>query len=167
MTGVQTCALPISELDKLLSVSSDDYILRVAHDMSSTSDAVMVVDIKKDAITNILQNLNLGEGSFVGIITADKQELAVNGKALTAIESGEEQKEKAEDSVSKDKIFVTQDFYEKALKSDTEYGSDYVRSNGTTYLFTYQKIGSSGVMLCSLVPESDRKSTRLNSSHWS
>lgn len=145
---------PVPELDKLLSVSSDDYILRVAHDMSSTSDAVMVVDIKKDAITNILQNLNLGEGSFVGIITADKQELAVNGKALTAIESGEEQKEKAEDSVSKDKIFVTQDFYEKALKSDTEYGSDYVRSNGTTYLFTYQKIGSSGVMLCSLVPES-------------
>lgn len=145
---------PVPELDKLLSVSSDDYILRVAHDMSSTSDAVMVVDIKKDAITNILQNLNLGEGSFVGIITADKQELAVNGKALTAIESGEEQKEKAEDSVSKDKIFVTQDFYEKALKSDTEYGSDYVRSNGTTYLFTHQKIGSSGVMLCSLVPES-------------
>lgn len=145
---------PVPELDKLLSVSSDDYILRVAHDMSSTSDAVMVVDIKKDAITNILQNLNLGEGSFVGIITADKQELAVNGKALTAIESGEEQKEKAEDSVSKDKIFVTQDFYEKALKSDTEYGSDYVRSNGTTYLFTYQKIGSSGVMLCSLVSES-------------
>ncbi|MCI8365254.1 MAG: hypothetical protein HFG34_09960 [Eubacterium sp.] len=145
---------PVPELDKLLSVRSDDYILRVAHDVSSTSDAVMVVDIKKDPITNILQNLNLGEGSFVGIITADKQELTVNGKALTAIESGEEQNEKAEDNVSKEKVFVAQDFYEKALKSDTEYGSDYVRSNGTSYLFTYQKIGTSGVMLCSLVPES-------------
>ncbi|MCI9538672.1 MAG: hypothetical protein HFG35_10475 [Eubacterium sp.] len=143
---------PVPELDKLLSVKSEDYILRVAHDVSSTSDAVMLVDIKKDPITNILQNLNLGEGSFVGIITADKQELTVNGKALTAIESGEE--EKTEDSVSKEKVFVTQDFYEKALKSDTEYGSDYVRSNGTSYLFTYQKIGTSGVMLCSLVPES-------------
>lgn len=145
---------PVPELDKLLSVKSDDYILRVAHDVSSTSDAVMLVDIKKDSITNILQNLNLGEGSFVGIITADKQELTVNGKALTAIESGEEQNEKAEDNVSKEKVFVAQDFYEKALKSDTEYGSDYVRSNGTSYLFTYQKIGTSGVMLCSLVPES-------------
>lgn len=143
---------PVPELDKLLSVKSDDYILRVAHDVSSTSDAVMLVDIKKDPITNILQNLNLGEGSFVGIITADKQELTVNGKALTAIESGEE--EKTGDSVSKEKVFVAQDFYEKALKSDTEYGSDYVRSNGTSYLFTYQKIGTSGVMLCSLVPES-------------
>lgn len=143
---------PVPELDKLLSVKSDDYILRVAHDVSSTSDAVMLVDIKKDPITNILQNLNLGEGSFVGIITADKQELTVNGKALTAIESEEE--EKTEDNVSKEKVFVTQDFYEKALKSDTEYGTDYVRSDGTSYLFTYQKIGTSGVMLCSLVPES-------------
>ena len=143
---------PIPDLDKVLSVNSDDYILRVAHDISSTSDAVMIVDIKKDAIMSILGDLNLGEGSYVGIVTADNQELVVEGKALTS--ETEEDKKNKDENIVKEKIYSEQDFYQEALKSEEENGSDYVRYDGKTYLFTYQKIGTSGVMLCSLVPES-------------
>lgn len=143
---------PIPKLDKKLSVNSDSYMLRVAHDVSSTSDAVMIVDIKKDSILSILEDLNLGEGSYVGIITADKQELVVEGKALTS--DTDKENTKKEENIVKEKIYSDQDFYQEALKSKEETGSDYVRYDGKTYLFTYQKIGKSGIMLCSLVPES-------------
>lgn len=143
---------PIPELDKVLNVKSDDYVLRVGHDVSSTSDAVMIVDIKRDSIMSILQNLNLGEGSYVGIITPDKQELVVEGKALTS--DTDENDNKKDNNIVEESVYADQDFYQKALESEEESGSDYVRYNGKSYLFTYQKTGTTGIMLCSLVPES-------------
>lgn len=138
------------ELDKLLLVEPSSYILRVAHDVSSTTDAVMIVDIKKDAILDILTNFNLGEGSYVGIITPDNQEMVVEGKDITK----EEGKSKTQNNVVKESIYKNQDFYKDALKSEKDSGKDYVRYAGKTYLFTYEKIGRSGIMLCSMVPQS-------------
>lgn len=139
------------DLDKLLLVDPSSYILRVAHDVSSTTDAVMIVDIKKDAILDILTNFNLGEGSYVGIITPDNQEMVVEGKDITKEEEG---KAKSQNNVVKETIYKDQDFYKDALKSEKNSGKDYVRYNGKTYLFTYEKIGRSGIMLCSMVPQS-------------
>lgn len=141
------------ELDKLLLVDTSSYGLRVAHDVSSTTDAVMIVDIKKDAILDILSNLNLGEGSYVGIITSDNQEMVVEGKALTTNEANEDASSD-KNELLKDTIYTEQDFYKEALESEDTSGNDYVRFSGKTYLFTYQKIGKSGIMLCSLVPQS-------------
>lgn len=139
------------DLDKLLLVEPSSYILRVAHDVSSTTDAVMIVDIKKDAILDILTNFNLGEGSYVGIITPDNQEMVVEGKDITKEEEG---KSKTQNNVVKESIYKDQDFYKDALKSEKDSGKDYVRYAGKTYLFTYEKIGRSGIMLCSMVPQS-------------
>lgn len=145
---------PIPELDKVLSVPSDDYVLRVGHDVSSTSDAVMIVDIKKDSILSILQNLNLGEGSYVGIITPDKHELAIEGKALTTDTAEEEKGKEDTNNLVEEPIYIEEDFYQEALASEEASGSDYVRYNGKSYLFTFEKVGTTGIMLCSLVPES-------------
>lgn len=139
------------DLDKLLLVDPSSYILRVAHDVSSTTDAVMIVDIKKDAILDILTNFNLGEGSYVGIITPDNQEMVVEGKDITKEEEG---KSKSQNSIVKETIYKDQDFYKDALKSEKNSGKDYVRFDGKTYLFTFEKIGRSGIMLCSMVPQS-------------
>ena len=138
-------------LDKLLLADPSSYILRVAHDVSSTTDAVMIVDIKKDAILDILTNFNLGEGSYVGIITPDNQEMVVEGKDITKEEEG---KAKSQNNIVKETIYKDQDFYKDALKSEKDSGKDYVRFDGKTYLFTYEKIGRSGIMLCSMVPQS-------------
>lgn len=138
------------KLDELLLVEPSSYILRVAHDVSSTTDAVMIVDIKKDAILDILANFNLGEGSYVGIITPDNQEMVVEGKDPEAQDPG---KGKSQNNVVKESIYKDQDFYKEALKSEKESGKDYVRFEGKTYLFTYEKIGKSGIMLCSMVPQ--------------
>lgn len=139
------------DLDKLLLVDPSSYILRVAHDVSSTTDAVMIVDIKKDAILDILTNFNLGEGSYVGIITPDNQEMVVEGKDIAKEEEG---KAKSQNNIVKETIYKDQDFYKDALKSEKDSGKDYVRFDGKTYLFTFEKIGRSGIMLCSMVPQS-------------
>lgn len=92
-----------------------------------TTDAVMIVDIKKDAILDILTNFNLGEGSYVGIITPDNQEMVVEGKDITKEEEG---KSKSQNSIVKETIYKDQDFYKDALKSEKNSGKDYVRFDG-------------------------------------
>ncbi len=144
---------PVKELDPLLKADSNNYILRVAHDLSSTSDAVMIVDVKRSSILSILQDLNLGEGSYTGLITPDNQELIIEGKEMTEANEEEDSKEKA-DNVITETMYSDQDFYKEALASEEESGSDYVRYKGKSYLFNYQKLGTTGIMLCSLVPQS-------------
>ena len=39
--------------------------------------AVIVIDIKAEAVTEFMQGLNLGDGSIVGFVTAGGRELAV------------------------------------------------------------------------------------------
>ncbi len=145
---------PVEELDKVLKANSKNYVFRVAHDLSSTSDAVMIVDIKRDSILSILQDLNLGEGSYTGIITPDNQELVIEGKDLTKVSDEEDGSAEKADNVVKEPMYSEQDFYQEALASEETSGSDYVRFKGKTYLFNYQKLGTTGIMLCSLVPQS-------------
>ncbi len=146
---------PVEELDKLLKANSKNYMLRVAHDLSSTSDAVMIVDIKRDSLLNILQNLNLGVGSYTGIITPDNQELVIEGQDLKTIKSEEEEKKEAKaDNIVEGNLYSELNFYQDAVASEKESGSDYVRYKGKVYLFNYQKLGTTGIMLCSLVPQS-------------
>ncbi len=142
---------PVKELDSLLKANSKNYVLRVAHDLSSTSDAVMIVDIKRDSVLSILQNLNLGVGSYAGIVTPDNQELVIEGREMTDNAGATEKKN---DNVLDKGIYANEKFYQEALKSKETSGNDYVRYNGNTYLFTYQKMGDTGIMLCSLVPQS-------------
>lgn len=143
----------VPELDNILSVSSSDYLLRVAHDLSSTSDAVIIVDIRKDAIMNILRDLNLGEGSYVGLITGNGEEFTIEGRTLVTDTEDGTDSDNASDAVS-EPVYTSQEFYQDALNSEQESGSSYVRYDGSSYLFTYQKLGTTGIMLCSLVPSS-------------
>jgi methyl-accepting chemotaxis protein len=48
---------------------------------------------------------------------------------------------------------VGKSFYKKALASKEENGSEYVNYNGESYLFMYSKIGTTGTMLCALMPK--------------
>lgn len=143
----------VPELDNILSVSSSDYLLRVAHDLSSTSDAVIIVDIRKDAIMNILRDLNLGEGSYVGLITGNGEEFTIEGRTLVTDTEDGTDSDNASDAVS-EPVYTSQEFYQNALNSEQESGSSYVHYDGSSYLFTYQKLGTTGIMLCSLVPSS-------------
>lgn len=139
---------PIPELDSILATNGDKYVIRAAHAMPMTSDAVIILDIDRNAVMDVLKNLNLGTGSYVGIVTSDNHELVIEGSTAS---SNTEEEAAAVENV----VYADQDFYQNAVNSENPKGSDYVQYKGSSYLFTYEKLGNSGIMLCSLVPSSN------------
>lgn len=142
---------PQPELDNLFDTNSDNYILRVSHALTNASNGIIIVDLRRDTITELLHRLNLGEGSYIGLISPDGQELVTKGKALDT--SIEDNSKSEEDTVS-ETIYSDKDFYQKAVASEEESGSSYVRFEGKKYLFVYTKLSSNDMMLCSLIPNS-------------
>lgn len=125
-------------LDEYLRLDPEEYIL-VCQMEAQTGDAVVVIDIRKDAITEFLQGLDLGNGSIVGFITSGGREIAVQRMA------GEEQGVVIEGAT----VFADKDFY---LQSSNETGVSEVSYEGETYLFFHDTSEETGATVCALVP---------------
>ena len=125
-------------LDEYLSIDSSRYIM-VYQAAAQNGKAVIVIDIKAEAVTEFMQGLNLGDGSIVGFVTAGGRELAVKRNA------GDEQGTPVEGET----IFADKDFYLQASETD---GVRQVQYNGTEYLFFHSKSEDTGATMCALVP---------------
>ena len=147
---------PQPDLDETFTVKSDKIGLRVVHSLTSTTDAYIIVDVKRSALTDILHSLNFGEDSRLGIVTNGGTEIVTLGNDLSDNASDEEKAEadKIEAEETKEKSFANEDFYKEAVKSKETDGFKYVKYQGSSYLFSYSKVGETNIMLCSLVPES-------------
>jgi methyl-accepting chemotaxis protein len=94
------------------------------------------MDIRVDTINKILADLSF-ESGYLGFIAPDGFEVI----------------DKTNKNVKTDKaVFTDQQFYKKALESNTSTGSDTVDYKGKKHLFLYSKIGDTGAMICSLMP---------------
>jgi methyl-accepting chemotaxis protein len=118
-------------LDEKLGKS---YAIRYIRRFSETN-AVIIIDLNKDVIQNNLLDLQLDQLGEVGFITSDGVEI---------IPSGEHNEKE---------VFTGQKFYNAAVSSDKSNDSYYVNKNGSEYLFIYSKIGNSGAMICTLIPQ--------------
>lgn len=125
-------------LDEYLSIDPSGYIM-VYQATAQNGKAVIVIDIKAEAVTEFMQGLNLGDGSIVGFVTAGGRELAVKRNA------GDEQGTPVEGET----IFADKDFYLQASETD---GVRQVQYNGTEYLFFHSKSEDTGATMCALVP---------------
>lgn len=94
----------------------------------------IVTDVTMDAIKNVLKEFDWGEGSISGFITSD-------GREIVSIDKNEN-------------VFLSQNFYEDAIKSVKKTGADYVTYEGAQYLYIYSKIDSVGALVCGLIPKS-------------
>ncbi|MBO5277942.1 MAG: methyl-accepting chemotaxis protein [Lachnospiraceae bacterium] len=136
------------ELDALLGLDKEKYACSYMR-LCSNMAAVAVADLSKEAIEDILQNLELGEGTLAGFITAD-------GREIIHSSMGEGEAEGYS--------FLTQEYYEEALTALDIAGetqqegicdfSKYVTYNGKRYLFMVSRSAVNGSLLCGLVPES-------------
>lgn len=125
------------EIDSELNTSSDKYGVRLARHFSD-SNTIMIVDIKRDIITNTLSSLDAGEGSVVGLITQDGREVL----------------SREDFSTDDTPVFSTQEFYTAALENEEDNGVQNVTLNNTAYLFLYHKLTNQNAMICSLIPKS-------------
>jgi len=130
-------------LDEYLELPERTYILSFQM-MSKYQNAVIVIDFKKDEIEEFLNSLDMGEGSIVGLVTANGKEIVCEN-----LSEGQESTLDAEASV-----FYQQPFYAEYVTEDTPSGSAIVDYNGAKYLFIYSVNSRTGATVCALVPNS-------------
>ncbi|MCR4597742.1 MAG: hypothetical protein K5678_01765, partial [Acetatifactor sp.] len=126
-------------LDEKLGVKTADYIMAYQV-MSSNNRSVVIVDLSTEKVKEMLDLLDLGEGSIVGFIT-------LGGRELTIAEDGALHAEEGEN------VFLGQEYFENAKNSSEMSG--YVKGvgwQGKKHMFIYAKSESTGFMICALVP---------------
>ena len=125
-------------LDEKLLVPKDSYILTCQR-KAQTGKAVIVIDVKAAAIRSFLQDMNLGDGSYVGFVTAGGREIAVQHLA------GEETGTPVEDRT----VFADKDFF---AQTGAAQEAQEVVFEGENYLYFSNVSEKTGATMCALVP---------------
>lgn len=94
----------------------------------------MIGDISYDLVLEQLKALEVGENSIFAAISAD-------GYEVSNMESMET-------------LISNQEFYQNVVQGTETEGSSYVTYKGEDYLFSYAKVGKTGIIVCGLVPNS-------------
>jgi len=122
----------------------DDYFLSYQA-LAEDRKYLVVIDISMSAMQDFVDEINLGEGSFVGIVTAGGKELlgssAVDNELLK------------DNPMVVD--FVKQDFYQQAqaaIEEDSQAGVIEINYGGQKCLFFYSPCEVSKSMMVALVP---------------
>ena len=122
-----------ASIDASIGTDSSKYAIRYAKYL--TNKSVIIADISYDYIMEILNTLDAGEGSYVGLVTnMDGQEVLGDLYAIPETP-----------------VFVGSDFYVEAMEAEEESGSKEVTYNGEDYLFIYSKLPSEDAAICALV----------------
>lgn len=96
----------------------------------------LIIDMKRSTIEEALGRVDMGEGSYVSLVTADGREIHMK--------SGEPVEET---------VYAGQKFYEDSLNAE-EKRSSYITLNQKKYLYLYEPIGETGMRICALIPQS-------------
>ncbi len=115
--------------------SSNSYALRLARRYSSQCQAVLIVDISKDAVISTLSAIDPSEDGFVALITRDGTEYYADGTSTNA-----------------DTVFSSASWYQDAVNDEAENGMQYVTYQGKKYLFLYSALSDYDAMLCTMIP---------------
>lgn len=122
----------IPEMDEVLGTKPDSYAIRMVRRIPKGT-GFLIVDYKKDAMLDIFDQLDFGDGSRMALILNDGSELS---------------KDTQENSF----CFGTQEFYQDAMASEDESIVKTASYEGKEYLVIIQKLSKSGACLASMVP---------------
>ncbi|MBQ8591656.1 MAG: hypothetical protein IJ485_02765 [Lachnospiraceae bacterium] len=121
-----------SGLDTQMQVDSDSYAVRLVKQFYK-KNALLIIDIDKQAIVDSLNRIQPGEGSGLVFITPDGRELHQDG--------------------SRESLVTGTEFYANAMASEEVQGVvEDVEYQGKKSLFLYRKIGDTGCIVCALIP---------------
>ena len=118
------------ELDSQLKIDKNKYAASFVQSFVNF-DGYVVIDINAKAVTNVLKNLELDDGSIIGYIAPD-------GTEILNIDSQES-------------VFPGQDFYKKASSGSSL--PSIVKYQKQKYLFVFSNIAETGFNVCCQVPE--------------
>lgn len=129
-------------LDEKVTETEKDYIMAFEM-MSQSNNACVVIDIKPSAITDFMEEIDIGDGSIIGFVTPGGRELVVEN-----VEEGKESVLPEEGNV-----FSGQEYYTAVLdEAVADAGTAEVDFQGEKYLFIYSHSADIGFTTCALVP---------------
>ena len=129
-------------LDEKVTETEKDYIMAFEM-MSQSNNACVVIDIKPSAITDFMEEIDIGDGSIIGFVTPGGRELVV------------ENVEEGKDSVLPEEgnVFSGQEYYTAVMgEAVADAGTAEVDFQGEKYLFIYSHSADIGFTTCALVP---------------
>ena len=129
-------------LDETLGLSANDYFISYQQ-LSSKRFGYIVIDIKKEALESILEDINFGDGSVTGFVTGNGKELYAYGVSDGGTRSFEE-----------GSLFAKEGFFAESLAGGEDSGFMEVTYQGEDYLYIYNKSAVCNLTLCSLIPQS-------------
>lgn len=125
-------------VDEKLAIDPNSYAFALMRGFATKSGCI-VVDIDKEAIVTILSEFKLGDKTLVGLITEDGKQILIDDSAN---KNGEFK-------------FTDQEFYQGSLSSNDASGNKYVTYNNEEYLYMFNKIEDTGLVLTALIPKSN------------
>ena len=129
-------------LDEKVTETEKDYIMAFEM-MSQSNNACVVIDIKPSAITDFMEEFDIGDGSIIGFVTPGGRELVVEN-----VEEGKESVLPEEGNV-----FSGQEYYTAVMdEAVADAGTAEVDFQGEKYLFIYSHSADIGFTTCALVP---------------
>lgn len=129
-------------LDEKVTETEKDYIMAFEM-MSQSNNACVVIDIKPSAITDFMEEIDIGDGSIIGFVTLGGRELVVEN-----VEEGKESVLPEEGNV-----FSGQEYYTAVMdEAVADAGTAEVDFQGEKYLFIYSHSADIGFTTCALVP---------------
>ena len=134
--GYHTHIDSVTEIDK--GKYAFVYIQRLAR-----GDNYLILDMKSEVVLNMLKNMDFGENSYVGIVSADGREVAMacGAEELTVFDEGQS--------------YVTgSEFYGDIKDIEETYSGD-VKIDGKKYILVADPVGSTGMKIFALIPEAN------------
>ena len=129
-------------LDEKVTETEKDYIMAFEM-MSQSNNACVVIDIKPSAITDFMEEIDIGDGCIIGFVTPGGRELVVEN-----VEEGKESVLPEEGNV-----FSGQEYYTAVMdEAVADAGTAEVDFQGEKYLFIYSHSADIGFTTCALVP---------------
>lgn len=129
-------------LDEKVTETEKDYIMAFEM-MSQSNNACVVIDIKPSAITDFMEEIDIGDGSIIGFVTPGGRQLVVEN-----VEEGKESVLPEEGNV-----FSGQEYYTAVMdEAVADAGTAEVDFQGEKYLFIYSHSADIGFTTCALVP---------------
>ena len=129
-------------LDEKVTETEKDYIMAFEM-MSQSNNACVVIDIKPSAITDFMEEIDIGDGSIIGFVTPGGRELVVEN-----VEEGKESVLPEEGNVFSGQEYYTAVMDEAVADAGTAEG-DF---QGEKDLFIYSHSADIGFTTCALVP---------------
>ncbi|HZJ57221.1 MAG TPA: methyl-accepting chemotaxis protein [Clostridia bacterium] len=138
-----------SEIDVLFSSSGHrdyafSYVREFKHVESSSKLGILIVDIDKRAVENLLSGIQIGKSGEMHLITPSGDDLTPGIQQTTDEDQAEEQL-----------TFTQQPIFDQILESDKESDHIYGEYMGSEHLVMYNKVEGTGFILVSLIPKSE------------